>query len=218
MRIETAPYVDQQSTWPEEGRHILAQYNDLSVIVYQAYSPAIGRFAVEHQWFGGGFSYTRMSWVKPGFLWMMHRSGWGTKPGQEVILAVAVRREFFEAVLARAVSSSYDNDVYANTEAWRVEAATSSARFQWDPDHDPLGIPQRRRALQLGLRGATLREYGREAIVEIADLSEFVASQRGFVQARDHHRLLTPVERVYLPSDPGVVQRLKLSHHREGWE
>jgi hypothetical protein len=212
MRIETASYADQQSTWPEEGHHILAQYNDLWVVVYQAYSPAIGRFAVEHQWFGGLFCYTRMSWVKPGFLWMMYRSGWGTKPGQEVILAVAVRREFFEAVLARAVSSSYDRDAYPSMEAWKAEAAYASVRVQWDPDHDPLGAPQKRRVTQLGLRGATLREYGREAIVEITDLSELVASQRRYAQSRDHVNLLTPVERVYTPSDQRVVERLKLSH------
>jgi hypothetical protein len=28
------------------------------------------------------FSLRRMTWIKPGFLWMMHRSGWATKPNQ----------------------------------------------------------------------------------------------------------------------------------------
>src|SRR5439155_2761622 len=30
------------------GRHILTQFDDESVVVYQAYRPAIGRFAAEH--------------------------------------------------------------------------------------------------------------------------------------------------------------------------
>ncbi|WP_141653813.1 DUF4291 family protein, partial [Erwinia billingiae] len=25
------------------------------------------------------FSMTRMTWIKPSFLWMMYRSGWGMK-------------------------------------------------------------------------------------------------------------------------------------------
>ena len=58
--------------------------NSEGVIVYQAYRPSIGTYAVEHGHFGGEFSYSRMSWIKTNFLWMMYRSGWGTKPGQEV--------------------------------------------------------------------------------------------------------------------------------------
>jgi len=65
MTIQTAPYLDQKATWPASGRHILAQYDHASIIVYQAYRPAIGRFAVSHQRFGGDFSYNRMSWIKP---------------------------------------------------------------------------------------------------------------------------------------------------------
>ena len=42
-----------------------------------------------HGYFGGDhFSLNRMSWVKPNFLWMMYRSGWGQKEGQVVVLAV----------------------------------------------------------------------------------------------------------------------------------
>ena len=73
MNLQTTPYVVQQATWPAEGRHILAQYDGQSVIVYQAYRPSIGNFAAQHGYFGGEFSFTRMSWIKPNFLWMMYR-------------------------------------------------------------------------------------------------------------------------------------------------
>ncbi len=36
--------------WPQEGMHILAQYDEDSVVVYQAYQPQIADYAVEHQW------------------------------------------------------------------------------------------------------------------------------------------------------------------------
>src|SRR6478735_88475 len=101
-------YPEQAKVWPKEGRHILAQFDAETVIVYQAYRPTIGRFAAEHGAFGGDFSYSRMSWIKPNFLWMMYRSGWGTKEGQEVTLAVRLRRDAFDEVLLRAVHSSFD--------------------------------------------------------------------------------------------------------------
>src|SRR5437762_1976411 len=89
---------EQQKVWPKEGRHILAQYDDDSIIVYQAYRPSIGRYTIEHGYFGGGFSLSRMSWIKPNFLWMMYRCGWGTKEGQEIVLGLRIRREFFDAI------------------------------------------------------------------------------------------------------------------------
>jgi Domain of unknown function (DUF4291) len=73
-----------------------------TVLVYQAFRPSIGKFALEHGIFGGpDFSFSRMSWIKPNFLWIMYRSGWGTKEGQETTLAVRLSREFFELILAR---------------------------------------------------------------------------------------------------------------------
>jgi hypothetical protein len=63
--------------WPASGRQILAQYDDVSGGVYQAYRPEIGRLATFHGYHGDGFSLDRMSWIKPNFLWMTYRSGWG---------------------------------------------------------------------------------------------------------------------------------------------
>src|ERR1700682_1283179 len=88
MKLLTESYQSQLSRWPREGRHILAQYDEHSIIVYQAYRPDIGHFAAQHGYFGNGFSFERMSWLKPNFLWMQYRSGWSQKEQQEVTLAV----------------------------------------------------------------------------------------------------------------------------------
>src|SRR5689334_13176567 len=133
MTLELDNYSKQRNSWPQSGRHILAQYDERSVVVYQAYRPEIGRFAAEHGYFGGAFSYSRMSWVKPNFLWMMYRSGWGTKPDQEVTLAVTLRRHAFDTLLAAAVPSSFDSDRYSTHEAWQSDVARSDVRLQWDP-------------------------------------------------------------------------------------
>src|SRR5262245_66318983 len=121
-------------------------------MVYQAYRPSIGHHAVKHGAFGGEFSYSRMSWIKPNFLWMMYRSGWGTKEGQEITLGLRLRRSFFDSLLADAVASSYDPADGATPDEWTAAINRSQVRLQWDPDHDPHGHKLPRRALQLGLR------------------------------------------------------------------
>src|SRR4051794_28063887 len=156
MHLITEPYNAQQARWPQFGRHILTQFDEESVVVYQAYRPKIGHFAARHGYFGGGFSLGRMSWIKPNFLWMMYRSGWGTNEGQEVTLAVRLRRDAFDEILSLAVHSSSVPDVYGTYEAWKRAVAGSDVRLQWDPDHGPSGNPVERRAIQLGLRGAVL--------------------------------------------------------------
>ena len=206
--LRTEPYRSQAARWPQTGRHILAHYDATTVVVYQAYAPAIGHFAAEHGHFGGPFDYGRMSWIKPSFLWMMYRSGWGTKPDQEVTLAVRLRREAFDAILAEAVHSAYVAEVYASQAAWRARVASSEVRLQWDPDHAPNGAKVERRAVQLGLRGDCLRRYGREWVVAIEDISGFVEEQRGHLRAGGIDELLTPAEEVYPVADAEAARRL----------
>ena len=208
MGLELEQYATRKAAWPGAGRHILAQFDADTVVVYQAYAPAIATYAVEHQRFGGpAFSLGRMSWVKPNFLWMMYRSGWGTKPSQEVILAVRLRRAAFDKVLAAAVHSAFSRDVYATPEDWQAAVRGSDVRLQWDPDHGPTGAPLDRRAIQLGIRGETLRRYATEWVVEIVDVSGLVAEQRVNVSTG---RLMTPKEWVYPVGDPAVHKRLGL--------
>jgi hypothetical protein len=179
MELATELYLSQVETWPSEGHHILAHYDDSSIIVYQAYCPSIGKFAVQQGRLGGpDFSVSRMSWIKPNFLWMMYRSGWGTKEGQEMTLALRLRRGFFDHILEHAVPSSYDFQYPGDREAWSAALRESEVRLQWDPDHSPSGARLPRKAIQLGLRGRILTEFATSEIVEVIDLTAFVQSQR----------------------------------------
>lgn len=54
-----------------------------------------------------------MSWIKPNFLWMMYRCGWGTKPDQKIVLAIRLRRTGFDELLAQTVPSRFDLALYA---------------------------------------------------------------------------------------------------------
>jgi hypothetical protein len=214
MQLRTEPYSSQCARWPKTGRHILAQFDAERVVVYQAYRPAIGRYAAEHRAFGGEFSLSRMSWIKPNFLWMMYRCGWAAKEDQEIVLAVSIRRAAFDEILSAAVHSSYAADVYGSQEQWETAVAQSDVRLQWDPDHDPGGNALERRAIQLGLRGQFLARYAREWTVDIEDITPFVLEQRARFSRDGPAGLITPEEHVYPVSDPRVAARLGIINWR----
>jgi hypothetical protein len=207
----TTSYLAQRESWPDEGYHILAQYDDQSVVVYQAFKPTIGRFASTHGYFGGGFRLDRTSWIKTNFLWMMYRSQWGTAPQQQVVLAVFLKRDAFDGLLAQAVHSNYRPDLYTDDATWYAQMSRSPVVLQWDPDHTPAGHRLPRRALQLGLRGEALASYVKEWIVGIEDISDFVAEQRACVRAKAYERLQVPSEREYPVANSSIAARLLLS-------
>lgn len=133
MNLKVTNYRQQQAAWPQSGKHIMAQFTDDVVVVYQAYRPKIGHYAAQHQQFGGEFSYTRMSWIKPNFLWMMFRSGWGKKEGQEVTLAIHLKRDYFDRILRAAYPSS--NIMGLPQAEFSAQVKQTNVRLQWDPDH-----------------------------------------------------------------------------------
>jgi Domain of unknown function (DUF4291) len=211
MKLATEPYLGQKDRWPPTGKVILAQYNLDSIVVYQAYRPSIGHFAAQNGYFGGDFKLSRMTWIKPNFLWMMYRSGWGIKEGQEVTLAIRLQRSAFDAILAQAVHSTYIPEIYESQQAWSNAVQTSNVRLQWDPAHSPSGEKLERRAVQLGLQGNVVIQYSQEWIIDIEDISEFVAQQRQHVISKDYSALLTPVEIAYEVNNPEIAKRLQLS-------
>jgi hypothetical protein len=210
MDLITERYLDQEARWPGSGRHILAQFDAESILVYQAYRPAIGHFAAQHGYFGGGFRLSRMSWIKPNLLWMMDRCGWASKEGQEVVLAVRLKRSAFEAILRQAVHSTFLPEVYGSEDVWKRAVNGSDVRLQWDPDHDPAGSPVPRRAIQLGLRGQVLARYARDWLLDVGDISDFVREQKAQAKA-PYDRLITPREETYPVADPEVAKRLGVS-------
>lgn len=194
MKLHIKPYIEQHQRWPQEGHHIMAQYDDEKIIVYQSYRPEIAHFAARHQYFGGAFSLNRMTWIKPNFLWMMYRNGWGTKVGQEVVLAIHLKRKAFEAYLEQAVYSSYQSDLYESQDAWKAKVKASSVRLQWDPDHNPYGAKLERRAIQIGVRGKMIERFSKADILEIEDISAFVKEQHQHVLNRQLEQLMVPDE------------------------
>jgi len=205
MKIETESYLQSLDNLPKQGQRIVAHQKDDCLVVYQAYNHQIADFALKNQCFGGShYSYNRMSWIKPNFLWMMYRCGWAQKENQERVLAIWIRKIDFEHILAQAVFSSYKEEHYSSQEEWRGKLNKQEVRLQWDPDHDPYGDKLTRRAIQLGLKGKTLETFGKDQVLQIEDITSFVAEQRNHVLAKDLYQLQVPVERVYTLSSEEI--------------
>lgn len=182
-------------------REVRAHHDAAAVTVYQAYAPAIADAAVAAGMFVAPFKRERMAWIKPSFLWMMYRAGWGTKPGQERILAVRITRAGFDRALALASLSHFEADVHGTHDVWLRAKEASPVRVQWDPERDAHLQPLPWRAIQVGLGPAVVGEYVEDWVVGIDDVTDLAR------QAQQGDLTGVPVERPY-PVAPDVAARL----------
>ncbi|WP_197474572.1 DUF4291 domain-containing protein [Tenacibaculum ovolyticum] len=204
-RIRLENYQDCVNRIPKNGTNIIAYQTDEHIVLYQAYKNSIARYAVENQKLGGtSFSYDRMSWLKPNYLWMMYRSGWATKENQERILAIRILKSDWELILEKAVLSNFNKNLYDNHEGWKAELNQSEVRIQWDPDHDPYGNKLDRRAIQIGIKGETLKLFGQGMIKSIEDITPFVRKQKLYVDLDDLENLELPREEIYKVSNENI--------------
>ena len=182
----------------EEERNIYAVFDDKTIRVYQAYNNEIADEALKLGKFGSKFSLTRMTWIKPSFLWMMYRSGWASKQGQERILAIDLKREGFDEIVKNAVLSSFREVSDLSKEKWKEKLENSEVRCQWDPDRDIYGNPIGRRAIQLGIKGETVRKYINDWIVNITDITDKVIEMREKIENGSFLDNLLPNEKKYM--------------------
>ncbi|MFG2139232.1 DUF4291 domain-containing protein [Streptomyces sp. NPDC048650] len=168
---------------PEPARRIRARHTAHTVTVYQAYAPALGVPAARDGRFPTAWKRGRMTWIKPSFLWMMYRCGWGTKDSQETVLAVEIDRAGFDWALGHACLSHYDAEEHADRTAWQWQLKTSPARVQWDPERDLHLSALPHRSLQLGLAGEAARRYADEWTVAISDVTPLAHEIHGLVRS-----------------------------------
>lgn len=188
-------------------RQVRADFDDATIVVYQAYPPAIADAALASGTFVSPFKRERMTWIKPSFLWMMYRSGWATKPGQERVVAVRITRTGFEGALAASCLSHFDRSVYVDAAAWTARKDQSEVRVQWDPERTPSGGPLPHRSLQVGLSAGAVSAYVDEWIVGIEDVTGRVRELRELLHTDpDAVAAELPPQRPYpLPDDVAQV-------------
>lgn len=178
---------------------IRADYDEKTIVVYQAYSPAIALPALQEQKFVAPFSMNRMTWIKPSFLWMAERCGWARKPGQEMVLAVRITREGWEEALSNAVLTTPSKRVYRDAAEWEALLKQSPVRVQWDPERNIHGQSLDARSIQVGLSRHIVDRYVNHWIVEISDYTPLMKKIYALLHEGQRTKAtgFLPRERVY---------------------
>jgi hypothetical protein len=191
---------------------IRADYNSDSIIVYQAFRKEIALPAVQQNRFVPPFSLNRMTWIKPSFLWLMARSNWGLKAGQEHVLAIRITRPGWEEALSHAVLTSPHMGVYRDADDWRAQFERALVHVQWDPERSIHGKSLPYRSIQVGLSRQVVAHYVNQWTLEIRDCTPLVRRLHDLI-AEGHAskaQELLPKEQVY-PVDPAIARRLGMA-------
>ncbi|MGH3812240.1 MAG: DUF4291 domain-containing protein [Pseudonocardiaceae bacterium] len=180
-------------------RQVRAVYTPTTITVYQAYSDEIAHRALATGTFVPPFKRDRMTWIKPSFLWMMYRSGWATKPGQEQVLAIAMTRKGFEWALAHSSLSHFESSTYASEQEWAKQKQINPVRVQWDPERSLTLASLNHRTIQVGLGAPVVQLYVERWITTITDITGQVHEIRRLVNTGnlDAARSLLPDEHAY---------------------
>lgn len=139
---------------------------------------------------------------------MMHRAGWATKDDQQNILAITLPLIHFKTILSHATLTSFDEKLFGSMEEWKTELDKTEVRLQWDPDHDPFGMKQERKAIQIGMKGEILKKFCLEWLTEIKDVTEFVKEEYKKVLRNDITDLNIPREEVIEFNDKSISDRI----------
>jgi hypothetical protein len=142
---------------------------------------------------------------------MMYRAGWASKEHQQNILAITLPVIHFKTILQEATISSYKEELFATQEIWKEELGKTEVRLQWDPDHDPYGSKQERKAIQLGMKGELLKKFCIEWIVKIEDITDFVKEEHQKVLNNNIEDLNMPIEKVIDIEDSEIERRIGIT-------
>lgn len=190
-------------------RQIYANYDDSGIYVYQAFKPSTVAAALEKGTFAKGFGLDRMTWIKPSFGWILHRSGYARKHGQEAILKIKLSHEAFLTILRQSIETSYNPKLFADEAAWQNALNNADVIHQWDPDREITGKKLDRRAIQIGLRGQAVYDYVNEWIIGLEEVTALAHEIEAAVKSNKPLPDI-PAERVY-PADEQLARSLKIT-------
>ncbi|OTA17372.1 hypothetical protein Xvie_01224 [Xenorhabdus vietnamensis] len=184
-----------------KNNSIKAYYTDEYIRVYQAFSDSIADSTIKNGTFvSPPFSMTRMTWIKPSFLWMMYRSGWAKKDdGQKRILAIDLTHEGFKEIIQQGVISHFDPKFFDSKKTWEEKVQSSDVVIQWDPERDISLNKLEQRTIQIGLRNKAVESYVNHWIVKITDVTELAHEIHELVKDNNWDKALSllPEDRIY---------------------
>lgn len=191
-------------------KQIRALHTDHTLRVYQAYNPILAQYAVTHGFVDNPFfKESRMTWIKPSYLWMMYRCGWGYKDeGQKSILAIDISKQGFDWALQHSCTSHKAE--HMDNEEWQAFKDQHPVRIQWDPERNLHLEPLDYRAIQIGLTGIAVQHYIQDWVVNITDITQEAQHVHQLVLEGklDEAKALLPKETLYLPNISKAVEEL----------
>ena len=195
-----------------QEREIRAQYDRDTIVIYQAYSPQIADPAIKQQQFVSPFSFHRMTWIKPSFLWLMHRSNWAQKSNQQRTLAVHISRDGWDKALSLGVLTHPEPSIFPNPNDWEMKFKDAPVHIQWDTERSLRGNGLNHFSIQVGISRHLIREFVDDWLVKIEDVSPTVAKIRNFLKSgkEKHAKRLLPPERIY-QVEPAVAKRIHIA-------
>lgn len=190
---------------------IRARFDRDSIVIYQAYPDAIADAALKAQRFVEPFSVGRMTWIKPSFLWLMHRSNWGNKSGQERTLAVTISRAGWESALSRGVLTVFEASVFRTKTDWDEQFQQAVVHVQWDPERNLRGVALEYYSIQVGISRHIIREFVDSWTLKIDDVTAQVTKIHKLLRAgkADEAKRHLPEERIY-PLPPAIARRFMI--------
>lgn len=182
---------------------IRALYDRDTITVYQAYNQQIAQLAVQQQKFVSPFSFHRMTWIKPSFLWLMERSHWATKSNQNHILAIRIQRDFWEYLLQQSIHTDPTLSAHKNGEHWFESFENAKVHIQWDPERNLKGTKLEQRSIQIGISRFLIQAFNNTAIHSIQDITPLVTKMAQFrrLGKYKHAEKLLPKQRIYPLND-----------------
>lgn len=189
---------------------IRANFDRDTIVMYQAYSDVIADPALRDQKFQAPFSFTRMTWIKPSFFWLMHRSNWAQKSNQTRILAVHIKRSGWEKALSLGVLTSPEKRIHGSGQKWESMFNDAKVHIQWDTERSQKGAPLNHFSIQVGLSRHIITEFVEDWVVKIEDFTPQVHKLNKLRKTGDKNFTKhLPQEKVY-PVPQGIGEHLMI--------
>ena len=198
-------------------QQIDCEFDDEGVFFYQAFCDEIADYAITNQKFGGDkFNTERMTWIKPSFGWMLYRSGYGKKSGQNRVLKIKLPHATVSYILSNC--SCVEADWHGDD-----KNKCSHGNIQWDPARDLFNVEKKepmkmihKRAIQIGL-SHSLSKYYNDNIISITDVTNLAhliydvhnTKKNNFSKMMDELKPQLPNEKIYMPHcSKNVLERI----------
>lgn len=190
---------------------IRALFDKDNIAVYAAFSDSIANVALKNQQLLPPFVYTRMTWIKPSFLWMMYRSDWGHRAGMTRILRIWVARDAWEKALQEAILTTPDYPIYSHKKVWRKKLDNTGIRVQWDPERTIDNKKLAFKSIQVGITEKYSEVYAKKWITKIEEVTPLAHSIQNLIFQKKWTaaEALLPQERTY-PTPSRIKQVLAM--------